>query len=103
MRGTGTGGRITANDVLAAAREGPAAAVGAAILDAPVARRPAYSAPVLGQTIPLTQARRIIAERMVESKRTIPHAWTMVEVDVTGLWKWRVAERTLSNAATASS
>jgi 2-oxoisovalerate dehydrogenase E2 component (dihydrolipoyl transacylase) len=93
VRGTGTGGRITANDVLAAAREGPAAAVGAAILEAPAAKRPTYSAPVLGETIPLTQARRIIAERMLESKRTIPHAWTMVEVDVTALWKWRTAEK----------
>ncbi|RIV22970.1 2-oxo acid dehydrogenase subunit E2 [Alicyclobacillaceae bacterium I2511] len=32
-----------------------------------------------------TPLRRIIAKRMVESKHTAPHAWTMVEVDVTGL------------------
>jgi 2-oxoisovalerate dehydrogenase E2 component (dihydrolipoyl transacylase) len=30
---------------------------------------------------------------MVESKQTAPHAWTMVEVDVSDLWAWRLAER----------
>ncbi|MDP8939623.1 MAG: 2-oxo acid dehydrogenase subunit E2, partial [Actinomycetota bacterium] len=33
----------------------------------------------------LTGARRTIANRMSASKREAPHAWTMVEVDVTGL------------------
>ncbi|HZY66134.1 MAG TPA: dihydrolipoamide acetyltransferase family protein [Rubrobacteraceae bacterium] len=33
----------------------------------------------------LTSARRTIANRMSASKREAPHAWTMVEVDVTGL------------------
>jgi 2-oxoisovalerate dehydrogenase E2 component (dihydrolipoyl transacylase) len=41
----------------------------------------------------LTQARRIIAQRMVESKQSAPHAWTMVEVDVTNLWAWRLREK----------
>jgi 2-oxoisovalerate dehydrogenase E2 component (dihydrolipoyl transacylase) len=30
---------------------------------------------------------------MVESKHTAPHAWTMVEVDVSGVWKWRASEK----------
>jgi 2-oxoisovalerate dehydrogenase E2 component (dihydrolipoyl transacylase) len=30
---------------------------------------------------------------MLESKHTAPHAWTMVEVDVSGVWKWRSAEK----------
>jgi len=30
---------------------------------------------------------------MVESKHAAPHAWTMVEVDVTDLWAWRMAEK----------
>ncbi|HEX8258737.1 MAG TPA: biotin/lipoyl-containing protein, partial [Rubrobacteraceae bacterium] len=33
----------------------------------------------------LTSIRRVIANRMATSKREIPHAWTMVEADVTGL------------------
>lgn len=39
--------------------------------------------------VPLTRMRRAIAERMIESKRTVPHAWTMVEVDVTPLTRLR--------------
>ena len=89
VRGTGTNGRITANDVLAATREGPASK--------PTAPMPAgtstYGAAVPGTTIKLSQARKIIAQRMLESKHTAPHAWTMVEVDVTNVWKWRAAEK----------
>jgi 2-oxoisovalerate dehydrogenase E2 component (dihydrolipoyl transacylase) len=99
VRGTGNGGRITAGDVLAAAAQGPAAAV-AATLTAPAAAqaprpdaKPSYASPIPGETIPLTKARQLIAQRMVESKHTAPHAWTMVEVDVTNAWAWRARER----------
>lgn len=37
--------------------------------------------------------RRRIAERMVQSKREAPHAWSMVEADVTGLVKLRQAHK----------
>jgi 2-oxoisovalerate dehydrogenase E2 component (dihydrolipoyl transacylase) len=30
---------------------------------------------------------------MVESRRTAPHAWSMVEIDVTDVWAWRVREK----------
>ncbi len=30
---------------------------------------------------------------MVESKHTAPHAWSMVEIDVTDVWQWRVREK----------
>jgi 2-oxoisovalerate dehydrogenase E2 component (dihydrolipoyl transacylase) len=106
VAGTGNGGRITANDVLAAARAiasaSPAAPIAAAEPAEPAApaapapaaaAKPSYGAPVPGETIPLTQARKIIAQRMVESKRTAPHAWTMVEVDVSSLWAWRRKEK----------
>ncbi|MGZ3496047.1 MAG: dihydrolipoamide acetyltransferase family protein [Vulcanimicrobiaceae bacterium] len=116
IRGTGANGRVTADDVLTAANMGPAAAVGQAIgvgtnfgaTGAPAAMPPApsapaappqrggtstYGQPVPGTLIPLSSARRIIAERMVESKHTAPHAWSMVEVDVTNLWKWRTREK----------
>ena len=39
--------------------------------------------------VPVTRMRRAIAERMIESTRTVPHAWTMVEVDVTPLTRFR--------------
>jgi 2-oxoisovalerate dehydrogenase E2 component (dihydrolipoyl transacylase) len=43
--------------------------------------------------IRLSQMRKTIAERMVLSKTTIPHAWSMVEADVTNLVKWREKEK----------
>ncbi|HXM18585.1 MAG TPA: dihydrolipoamide acetyltransferase family protein [Candidatus Tumulicola sp.] len=43
--------------------------------------------------IRLSQMRKTIAERMVLSKTTIPHAWSMVEADVTKLVKWREKEK----------
>ena len=112
IRGSGANGRVTAEDVLTAARMGPAAAVAQAISvgtnfgatgapaappKAPAAPRASgtstYGEPIPGTLIPLSSARRIIAERMVESKHTAPHAWSMVEVDVTNVWKWRAREK----------
>ena len=114
IRGSGANGRVTADDVLTAAAMGPAAAVGQSIATGtnfgatpPPAFAPAASAapsapaasgtstygePIPGTIIPLNQARRIIAERMVESKHTAPHAWSMVSIDVTHVWKWRARE-----------
>lgn len=90
VRGTGSNGRVTAQDIMDAARSAPAAA-------APAPTRTdgkaSYTNPIPGTTIPLSQARKLIAQRMVESRRTAPHAWTMVEVDVTNLWTWRTREK----------
>ncbi len=113
LRGSGANGRVTAEDVLTAARMGPAAAVGQAVgvgtnfaatgapampPTAPPAQTPpsgtsTYGEPIPGTLIPLSSARKIIAQRMVESKHTAPHAWSMVEVDVTNVWKWRTREK----------
>ena len=96
VHGTGQGGRVTANDVLAAAKDGPApvAATRAPAAHAPSAApvgagRSTYAAPVPGTLVALTPARKIIAQRMVESLAAAPHAWTMVEVDVSNVWAWR--------------
>jgi 2-oxoisovalerate dehydrogenase E2 component (dihydrolipoyl transacylase) len=110
VKGSGDHGRITANDILAAAKAGPSAGVAATITaDNPEYRaptpaaaprppsvsagRPSYASARPGDVIPLTQARKIIAQRMIDSKRTAPHAWTMTEVDVTNVWKWRAREK----------
>src|ERR1700729_2206300 len=99
IKGSGSNGRVTAEDILAAARTvissqpvtpPPAAAPPVA---PGAARTSTYAQPLPGTFVPLTQARRIIAERMVESKHTAPHAWSMVEIDVTDVWKWRVREK----------
>jgi 2-oxoisovalerate dehydrogenase E2 component (dihydrolipoyl transacylase) len=102
VRGSGAGGRVTAGDVLAAASQGPAAAVAAAVASAPeprgsvaapVQRAAAVQPVVPGEVMPLSRARKIIAQRMLESKQTAPHAWTMVEVDATNVWNWRGREK----------
>ena len=98
LHGSGEHGRVTANDVLTASAMGPAAAVGQAIAvgtkpPIPASGTSTYGEPIPGTIIPLNQARRIIAQRMVESKHNAPHAWSMVEVDVTNVWKWRTREK----------
>jgi 2-oxoisovalerate dehydrogenase E2 component (dihydrolipoyl transacylase) len=82
IRGSGANGRVTANDVLAAVRTAPLPSAASS-----------YVQPLPGTRIALTQARRIIAERMAESKHTAPHAWSMVEIDVTDVWAWRMREK----------
>jgi 2-oxoisovalerate dehydrogenase E2 component (dihydrolipoyl transacylase) len=108
--GSGDHGRITANDILAASQSGPSAGVAATISADNVeytAPKPAanggrvtYATARPGDLIPLTQSRKIIAQRMVESKQTAPHAWTMVEVDVTNVWRWRAREKDAFERAT---
>lgn len=87
VAGTGRGGRVTKHDMereiarrAAEARPAAAAAARGALLE-----RTADGDEVL----PITRMRRTIAERMVHSTRTVPHAWTTVEVDVTKLVAWR--------------
>ncbi len=95
VTGSGANGRVTAQDVLAATTAAPPAApaTGAPPATVPATGVPSYGKPIPGMTIPLTQARRIIAERMVESKHAAPHAWSMVQIDVTNVWKWRTREK----------
>jgi 2-oxoisovalerate dehydrogenase E2 component (dihydrolipoyl transacylase) len=98
VSGTGTNGRVTAADIVAAATSthrapAPAAPAPAPVLAAVAAPAPRERAVPSDELIPLTPARRLIARRMVESKQTAPHAWTTVEVDVSNLWTWRTAEK----------
>lgn len=44
-----------------------------------------------GETVALTPMRRAIGEHMVRSLATAPHAWTMIEVDMTPLVRFRAA------------
>ena len=101
VEGSGLGGRITKQDILAfiEGKSGaPAQASGtadatsvqpgedsrrstAASASAP-APRPT-PAPIPGDLVPLTNMRRIIAQRMIESRRTSAHVHCMFEVDMT--------------------
>jgi 2-oxoisovalerate dehydrogenase E2 component (dihydrolipoyl transacylase) len=102
LPGTGRGGRVTAVDVLKLIESGgapPAAPVAAAAqpMQLPAAAHPQplpIAPPGEGDSvIRVTQMRKTIAERMVLSKTTIPHAWSMVEADVTAVAKWRETEK----------
>jgi 2-oxoisovalerate dehydrogenase E2 component (dihydrolipoyl transacylase) len=43
--------------------------------------------------VPLTQVRKAIAEHMVRSRQTSPHAYVMVEVDMSAVWRIRDREK----------
>jgi pyruvate/2-oxoglutarate dehydrogenase complex dihydrolipoamide acyltransferase (E2) component len=45
------------------------------------------------EVTPLTSTRRAIAEHMVRSKRTSPHAWLSMEVDMSGVAALRASRR----------
>ncbi len=84
VEGSGGQGRIVEGDVRAAAAAGarPAAA-------APSAKRVEQEE----ETVALTSVRRTTARRMVASKFSAPHAWLVMEADVTGLVRLREAQR----------
>ena len=93
IRGSGMGGRVTRDDVLAAVSSPPAALPAAPAPAAPT--RPAPAAPdgKREELVKLSVMRRSIAEHMVRSLATSPHAWTLQEVDVTPLVRYREAEK----------
>jgi len=84
VQGTGTGGRITKQDVQAFLDKGSAAvpAPTPVSASAPAPPRPA-PATIPGDLVPLSQMRKIIAQRMIESRRTSAHVHCMFEVDLT--------------------
>jgi 2-oxoglutarate dehydrogenase E2 component (dihydrolipoamide succinyltransferase) len=49
--------------------------------------------PTPGELVPMTKMRSIIAQRMVESKRTSPHVHTVFKVDMTRIVKLREKEK----------
>ena len=92
LTGTGPGGRIVARDV-------ESAGAPAAKTAAPIAATPAGAG---DQRIALSGMRRVIAERLLTSKTTIPHFYLNIEVDAGPLMKFRAEANTASEAAGAS-
>jgi len=86
VSGSGLGGRITKQDVLAfiEGHGAPPAPATTASASSP-APAPQRVASVPGDLVPLTQMRKIIAQRMVESRRTSAHVHCMFEVDITSI------------------
>lgn len=108
LEGTGLGGRITRKDVLKAVEDSklqtsaeqvaPTGRTTAPVVSEPVRttgihlsetpRLPKIEVEGAGQReyyIDVTPIRNTIASRMRQSVSEIPHAWTMIEVDVTNL------------------
>lgn len=86
--GTGLGGRVTKEDVLRYVAERERAA---ALREAPASPRletPPTAAPE-EEAVPVSPMRRQIAQHMVRSYQTIPHAWLAMEADVTKLVRFR--------------
>jgi 2-oxoglutarate dehydrogenase E2 component (dihydrolipoamide succinyltransferase) len=104
VTGTGIGGRIRKEDVLAvAASAAPAAApvsapaVAAAPVATPAAAPATPVAPALGASelrgtrVPMTRLRKVVAERAVQSMVSTAQLTTVVEVDVTNVANLRDA------------
>lgn len=90
VTGTGLGGRITKQDIMAFIEKGPETVTAAPTPSAqPVQAPPSRSAPapapaaIPGDVVPMSQMRKIIAQRMIESRRTSAHVHAMFEVDLT--------------------
>ncbi|MBS2969561.1 2-oxo acid dehydrogenase subunit E2 [Metabacillus sp. KIGAM252] len=112
VNGTGAGGRITRKDLQQLIDSGTAPKAGAQSKPAETkipepaemkkeakaeepARSQAQAAPASVSVapgdieIPVTGVRKAIAANMLKSKHEAPHAWMMVEVDVTSLVEYR--------------
>jgi len=92
LRGSGLGGRVTRDDVQAAVDQGKTAAAPQAPPRAP-AEAPTRVDGKREELVKLSVMRKSIAEHMVRSLATSPHAWTLQEVDVTNLVRYRDAEK----------
>jgi 2-oxoglutarate dehydrogenase E2 component (dihydrolipoamide succinyltransferase) len=90
VQGTGVGGRIRKEDILAA-KPAPVAAPVAVSAPAQSAAKPAPVAvsPLRGTTVQMSRLRKVIAERMVESLHVAAQLTTVVEVDVTKIDRLR--------------
>ena len=96
IKGTGVGGRIRKEDVLAAARPAtstpsPVAQVApvSTAPSAPAARPPVAASPLRGTTVTMSRLRKVIAARMLESLQVSAQLTTVVEVDITRISRLR--------------
>ncbi len=90
--GTGLGGRITKQDVSAFLEKSqpgaPASTAPAAVPAKPETISPA-PASIPGDLVPMNHVRKIIAQRMIESRRTSAHVHCMFQVDLTRIVQLR--------------
>ncbi|MGW2643801.1 2-oxoglutarate dehydrogenase, E2 component, dihydrolipoamide succinyltransferase [Streptomyces sp. NPDC001393] len=93
VKGTGVGGRIRKQDVIAAAEAAKAAAAAPApAAAAPAAARKAPAlevSPLRGQTVKMPRIRKVIGDNMVKALHEQAQLSSVVEVDVTRLMRLR--------------
>jgi 2-oxoisovalerate dehydrogenase E2 component (dihydrolipoyl transacylase) len=106
VHGTGIGGRVSKHDIMSLI-EAPAPMAVETPDGVGLTADPAAPAPTLAplaspfqhtvgtndQIVPISPIRKIIADRMVLSKTTIPHATTIVEVDMTNVVRYRESKK----------
>ncbi|SDL63328.1 dihydrolipoamide acetyltransferase family protein [Sediminibacillus halophilus] len=101
VEGSGKGGRITRKDIEKVIASGGLSKQketmaennkptenASSNTEAPETKQQVHTT-VGAKEIPVTGVRKAIANNMVKAKTEIPHAWMMVEVDVTNLVKYR--------------
>ena len=101
VKGTGVGGRIRKEDILAASPRAAAAPSAQIINNAPIAstptstspRAPIAVSPLRGTSVTMTRLRKVIADRMVESLKISAQLTTVIEVDVTKIDRLRKAAK----------
>jgi pyruvate dehydrogenase E2 component (dihydrolipoamide acetyltransferase) len=106
--GTGSSGRITKEDILGYLAKGGAAApapaapkpavtpLAAAPAPAAATTKPSVPAPAVtagDELVPMTRMRSIIAQRMVDSKRTSAHVHTVFKIDMSRIVRIREKEK----------
>jgi pyruvate dehydrogenase E2 component (dihydrolipoamide acetyltransferase) len=91
IRGTGSEGRITKEDILLHLSQKPSTQTPAPLQ---VAQVPQQMPSQAGQVVPMSRMRAIIGQRMVESLQISPHAHTVYRVDMTRIARLRDRERT---------
>lgn len=89
VSGSGIGGRIRKEDVIAASKPAPVVAPPAPTSTSSSQAKQVAVSPLRGTTVQMTRLRKVIASRMVESLQTSAQLTTVVEVDVTKISRLR--------------
>ena len=94
IKGTGVGGRIRKEDILAAAPKAAATPTAQDMASTnTTAKSSVTTSPLRGTTVGMTRLRKVIADRMVESLKISAQLTTVVEVDVTKIDRLRNAAK----------
>jgi 2-oxoisovalerate dehydrogenase E2 component (dihydrolipoyl transacylase) len=96
LKGSGLGGRVTKRDVdefIAAGGGTPGVTIAAAAPALASQTPPAAPSADGDELMPLSPMRKAIAEHMVRSRQTSPHAWCATEVDMSDVVALRNGEK----------